>query len=338
MYTETHKYRGESVKNIIMKIKYSDLIQKYNDILYQYQINLKITNWTMSQLLLTSSIILTGTEIRKFRSRCKSPFLVSHFDIIYSEIDSNVRDTLVKTYVKQNVSNIRKRSWNELSNDAQEQRRTHMRQIRTLVDYDNKPKSIPWSKGKTKHDDERLLKLSNDRRNTGNPMYGRKHSDAMKKKKSEQLKLKILSGKWTPHIHNSRTHWTCSYEGIKYRSSWEAMYASLNPRDTFETIRIPYVFNGQQKIYIVDFCNTTTNVLTEIKPMVHQSTEQFVKKVTAATKWCEENGYTFRILGEQYFIDQFNNIPFDKLDIPNIKSKLSKIIYEANKTNQNNQT
>lgn len=318
-----------------MKIGYHVLIEKYNEILSQHQIKLRILKWVQSQVILTSSIVLYETEIRKFRSRCMSPFLVQYFDDIYSVNDPTIRDNLVKGYVRQNVSNIRKKHWDTLSNEEQQSRREHMKQIQKLVDYDNKPKIIPWCKGKTKLTDRRLLKVSNDRQGTGNPMYGKIHTEEMKKKRSEEVKQKILSGEWTPNVHNSRTHWNCSYNGIKYRSSWEAMYASLNPQDDFETIRIPYMFNGQRKIYIVDFCNTIDKILTEIKPIAHQMSEQVIAKIQAAKLWCEENDYVFRIISESYFIDHFNSIPFDNLNIPNIKSKLSKIIYEASKTNRN---
>lgn len=64
-----------------------------------------------------------------------------------------------------------------------------------------------------------------------------------------------------------------------------------------------------------------------------QTKEKYKAKFKAARDWCDYNGYKFRVVTQEYFIQEYNNIPFDMLDIPNIQEKLRKIKNEANKTN-----
>ncbi len=134
----------------------------------------------------------------------------------------------------------------------------------------------------------------------------RMHSEESKRKQSVLLKNKIKSGDWTPNVHNSRTHFSAEsvINGVvkKYRSSWEAAYATIYPKAEFEKIRIPYMYLDKYHIYIVDFLKEDTKELIEIKPTSHLSNPKYIKKREAALQFCQDQGYTFIEHDEKYFL------------------------------------
>jgi very-short-patch-repair endonuclease len=263
--------------------------------------------------------------------------LSAAFDKIYTTPDVVVRNMMVLTIKNSNASVANKKYWEEAPADMKERKIKHMQQICKLADHSNEVYLYhePWNKGKTKLTDARLMKNSQDRTGSGNPMHGSVMSDEQRLEKSNLIKSRIASGEWTPHVHNSRTHLDCSFNGKKYRSSWEVMYAALNQQDLYESVRIKYDYLNNNHTYIVDFVNHTTKILTEIKPKEHTTDPKVLCKEQAGIKWCLLNGYQYRILTQQYFVDEFDNIPFEKITIPNIRVRLAKIKYEATKTNRN---
>lgn len=316
-----------------MKLSYSSLVIKYNQRLLESGVSLRILSWVVGQLTLSTGEILNTPQIKLFRSRVASTMLRPFMDQVYNAPEEK-RLTIVKDIKSAYASATNREWWLNLDDSAKDIKIKHMRSIQRLVDQAKIQRCEPWNKGKTKHNDVRLAKNSVDRSHSGNPMYGTKMSEEQKKIKSDWVKDRICRGVWTPHVHNSRTRWNCSYKGKKYRSSWEAIYAALNPTDAYEEVRVRYrVGTADEKVYIVDFCNHQTNVLTEIKPKVHTESEVFVAKAAAAQAWCEENGYTFRVLTEQYFVDAFDEIPFDEITIPNLREKIARIRSEACKQN-----
>lgn len=317
-----------------MRKSQETLIDEYNHIL---MINKQVTRavkWAYGKLELSNGVLLTPPDIKAFRSHIKSRMLCTHIDRLYGACDN--RGILIKEIQREYASIKNKEYWKSLDPDVAENKREHMRTVQKMVDYSAIVFPEPWNKGKTKHDDSRLLKNSKDRTGSNNPMYGHTWSEEQKHQKSEWVKERIERGVWTPHVHNSRTHWNCTYNGKQYRSSWEAMYASLNPNDEYEVVRIPYVLHNARRIYIVDFCNHLNKTLTEIKPTAHTITEEYCAKVKSAEEWCLANGYTFNVVTEHYFVYNYNNILFDELNIPNIREKLARIKSEANKQNTDN--
>lgn len=309
--------------------KQKQMLEKYNTLFENNELRLRVLEWNVQILLNNKVSLKTKTEKRKFRTRASSQLLLSSFDTIYNTTDNDQRDEIVKSIQKQNASMQNKQYWNNLDENTKEQKREHMRKIRHLVNYDTKPYVRPWNKGKTKETDIRLKEISKQRSGQGNPMFGTIMSKEEKQRKSILIKERIKTGEWTPHIHNSRTHWECSYEGKQYRSSWEAIYASLNPNDEYELIRISYSYENKERIYIVDFVNRQTCTLTEIKPQEHITSAQTKVKFKAAEEWCRKNNYIFRVLTQDYFIENYDKIPFEQLTIPNILTKLRRLKYEA---------
>lgn len=302
------------------------IVESYNSKFTQHQLTVRIVSWTREVIKLNTNVSLEGTERRKFQSRSKSKMILPHFDVIYSIADSSVRDGEVQAIQAAHASKTNKQHWNSLPDDEREVRVNRMRQIQKLSPpYNQRKPRYQWNLGKTKDTDDRLLQMSISRKGAGNPMFGRFMSEDEKRRKSELIKSRILTGEWTPHVHNSRTHWQCIYNDRKYRSSWEAMYAYLNPTDEYEKIRVQYEFEGKRKIYIVDFVNHATKTLTEIKPQTHMESAQFLQKQSAARDWCSSSGYVYRVLTERYFVDNYHLIDFNDLIIPNIREKLLKI-------------
>lgn len=137
------------------------------------------------------------------------------------------------------------------------------------------------------------------------------HKD-MGKKLSLIMKTKIAEGKFTPNITNSWTRKNIELDigGIKtkFRSSWEAAYAVLNPTHQYEKIRIPYELNGITKTYIVDFADFENNVLYEIKPITMKNTNLCLLKESAAIKWVTDNGWTYKYITDEWFIDHIDKL------------------------------
>lgn len=117
----------------------------------------------------------------------------------------------------------------------------------------------------------------------------------------------------------------------RYRSGWEHAFMRFCDNNEHivqwasESISIPYrnPITGKQTIYVPDFLimyrtrnNTTRAELIEIKPKGQSVVEEKMKsrdravvavnyaKWDAATKWCQRNGLTFRVITED---DLFRN-------------------------------
>lgn len=136
--------------------------------------------------------------------------------------------------------------------------------------------------------------------------HERKHSNITKNKQSKLVREKIKNGSWTPNIHNSRTHHTAEaiINGVtkRFRSSWEAVYAVLNPSAQFEKVRLPYMYNGVEHIYIVDFFKNDTKELIELKPECQINSSKYILKREAAQHFCQDKGYIFIEHTEKYFL------------------------------------
>jgi hypothetical protein len=117
----------------------------------------------------------------------------------------------------------------------------------------------------------------------------------------------------------------------RYRSGWEHAFMRFCDNNEHivqwasESITIPYrnPITGKQTVYVPDFLimyrtrnNTTRAELIEIKPRGQSVIEEKMKsrdravvavnyaKWDAATKWCQRNGLTFRVITED---DLFRN-------------------------------
>lgn len=342
LLTEIHKYKGNVFTENGMGFRREhQVMEKYNKLFQANGLLLRVLKWDEDQIAFNIGYSLVGLKERqKFRCRCNSINILPLLDKIYQDSCAEARDLFVKNLTNKNASKTNKDYWDNLDAITKLHRIKHIQDIQSRVDRSKIMHGIPWNKGKTKYNDARLQLISEQRSGAGNPMFGARMSIADRHAKSILIKQRILDGLWTPHVHNSRTHWQCTYDGKKYRSSWEAIYASLNPRDEYETVRVEYEFSDATStsthVYIVDFVNHHTKVLTEIKPIIHTDGAKFDIKCKAAEQWCTINSYNFRVISQQYFVDNFSKIDFDKLSITNMRQKLARIKYEAEKSNRNN--
>ena len=122
------------------------------------------------------------------------------------------------------------------------------------------------------------------------------------KKSSETMHRKILSGEYTPNTNNRYTHnkLASNKTGINtYRSSWEVKFHETNPHLEYETVRIPYKYKGESKVYIVDFCDQKKKILYEVKPSEFLDQPLNKVKFKAARSWCAENNYKFSLITEK---------------------------------------
>lgn len=172
-----------------------------------------------------------------------------------------------------------------------------------------------WNTGKNKYNCESLAALSKARIGKGNPRYGKTHSDEYKRQSSQRMKDKIASGKFTPNSNNRQTHYDVQFNGVKYRSSWEAVYHQLNPDAEYETLRIPYEFEGKTHIYIVDFVNHCTREVIEVKPVELFENDKMKSKIRALEIWSEQNNYRVVKFTQHDICKYQSSIRIDEFDI-----------------------
>ncbi|MGI0076428.1 MAG: Tn7 transposase TnsA N-terminal domain-containing protein [Nitrosopumilaceae archaeon] len=324
-----------------MKRIISDLVSELNTLLIQASNKIIICKWTAGRnkniVTLSNGVIISGVaELRKFRQRVRSKSLQLFIDTIYNSDDIQERDKIVSQLQAQHASEVNKLFWINLPPAIKTKRLIHAQSIYKFVDRTAVDRTKNWMltlKGQTKETNQYLKSMSEKRIGTGNPMYGKKHKPETKKKQSDLIKQRIRDGEWTPNVHNSRTHWSAEYNGKKYRSSWELIYHCFNPTDLYEQIRIPYIIDNEHHTYIVDFYNPNANILTEIKPSCRLNEKIFQKKYQAAVMWCHEHQCIFRILTEEYFIENINKI--EELNIPSLEKTIRGMKYEAYKKNRN---
>lgn len=155
-------------------------------------------------------------------------------------------------------------------------------------------------------------------------MYGKNHSLENKERWSLDVKNKIKEGEWTPNIINSYTRKNFLWLDKKYRSSWEAGFHQLNPDCYYEDLKIDYYYQEKWRIYIVDFIDYKKRIVYEIKPTSKQKDYITKVKIKAAQKWCEENNFEFKLINENYFIENHNNLNLEEFD-ENTRKNLEKL-------------
>ena len=122
------------------------------------------------------------------------------------------------------------------------------------------------------------------------------------------MKGLIQTGKFTPPARNSRTHWTATVNGFKYRSSWEALWHYINPWLDYETVRVQYLYEGKTHNYTVDFVDRERRKLIEVKPIEHCSDSKTIAKELYAKQWCKENGYSFEFVTQYDILEAYSKL------------------------------
>lgn len=155
---------------------------------------------------------------------------------------------------------------------------------------------------------------------------GKKHKMECSKKSSISIKKIIEEGRFTPPITNTWTHWDSKIKFedgtfIKFRSSWEACFYYSNRHMVYETIRV----RGENKTYVSDFFDESTNTMYELKPRNRYNIE--IDKMTCLQNYCKETGIKFIWINESNILDY---IDVDKLskDEDNIE-QFNKMIKDA---------
>lgn len=146
---------------------------------------------------------------------------------------------------------------------------------------------------------------------------------------SKIMRTRILNGEFTPNSNNRNTHWDSYYKDKKYRSSWEALYQYFDPSAEYETLRIPYIFENKEYIYIVDFVNHITKTAIEVKPRELTKDKKTQSKILALKEWCKNNNYTFVLADKEFLLSHTSYIDYALFD----KDTANKIrtLYEQNK-------
>lgn len=303
-------------------------LEKFNNILVEYNQKLRAVSITGKEVKLSNGVCLTSEkDVRLCKRRVSKGHTVwkENFDKLYHK-DVNVR----KEYEKRCRS---KTSAQGGVNCQKKHGVTIAKHNLTCRTAGFKKGNKSWNAGLTKHTNKSIAKLSENRKGAGNPMYGKSHTEEYKKQQSIRVKQSILNGKFTPNSNNRNTHWDSYYNGKKYRSSWEALYQHFDPGAEYETLRIPYIFENKEFIYIVDFVNHKTKQAIEVKPKELIKDKKTQCKLQALKEWCKSNNYNFILADKNYFISQTIPKCFDNFD----KKTQEKIqaLYEVNKTNKN---
>lgn len=128
------------------------------------------------------------------------------------------------------------------------------------------------------------------------------------------MKNKILNGEFTPssnYNRASRVIVTINGKKNSFRSSWEAAYFCVMHDQgielRYELIRIPYHYNDNEFVYIVDFVTNDGN-LVEIKPKSRCSFPKEISKFEAARNWCIQRNKIFHIIDESWFMENSQSI------------------------------
>ena len=285
--------------------------------------SIRCVSYSQKYVELSNGVMLDGkNKVERFFRRLAAGWNV---DLAYN-ISESIRDEYISEY-KSSLARVGGINCQKQNPHIKEIAKENLRQVRLAGKNTEKMRSGEisiWNKGLTKETDYRLQKVSKQRTGEGNPMFGHQHTDEYKKNASVTMKENIKSGKFTPNVKNSRTHWQVIYSGKRFRSSWEAAWFALNRHYEYETKRISYWLNGIERIYIVDFYDPITNTLVEVKPAEHTYGEVFEAKKSWAEKWAEENNGKYIVVTQQYLKDNMDQLLLS--DLPDeVKIKIQGI-------------
>lgn len=268
-------------------------------------------------ILSTGLIIDNLKEYQKFTRRLfsKNAKATFCFDTLYSS-DFKVRQEAEKE-LRSNISSKNSiAGWKTITKE----RRREIASKRSKKAWSEgrlKKESIKckgWNRGLSKESNESLKNMGDSRRGADNPMSREKvlkwpeeKIKAYRKKLSDAMKSAIENGKFTPNIHNSKTHWTATFDGKTFRSSLEAaVSAILEDHYIFEDTRIRYYDGNEERIYIVDFTSHLDKMMIEVKPS--SLIDQTSLKTLAGMRHAKDIGYDFSILSEKFLIEHKNEL------------------------------
>jgi len=299
------------------------MVPYWNTVLNSYNSDLTVLSYDGQVIKLSNGVILSGKlEIQSFRRRLsKHPTLI---DEIYST------DTSISTSARKRIKSLGCRQGGLAAQRLYPELRKNMN---TGIPWNKGTVGMVniWNKGLTKEIDDRVLKhFSQGRLGDKNPAFGKPVSDELKEQKSNHMKHLILEGLFTPPVHNSLTRKNLEFNGKKYRSSWEVLFAFLHPDFLYEKVRIPYKDSGKPKVHITDFLDPTNNIIYEIKPECNR--KKITTKLRESIKWCKKNGYTYVLITENELFGNVDTNIFENFE-PHVRRLLTGA-YNAFQKNQ----
>lgn len=271
------------------------IISEINNSLKENKQKIYIIEYKKQYIKFNNGIQLSGDECKKYRNmyvKSSNIEYLKHHDYILSS-----NDILLSLNI---ILNNEKKRLCSLGGENAYQKNINMfvRKGHTPWNKGTKGVVTAWNKGLTKETSNSVLKISKAKMGEKNPMFGVKHTIEYKLSQSKKMKKMILDGTFTPNAGNRYTHFQFHNNGIYYRSSWELNFHELYPNLKYEQIRIPYVYNMIEHVYITDFIDEENKKIYEIKPSTLVDDEKVKAKTSAAIVWCEENGYTYHIITE----------------------------------------
>jgi hypothetical protein len=297
----------------------SRMKSQINEQLEKYQQKLRIIEYTAQFISLSNGCIISGAERKKFSARFRATT-----SIWIEKFDAIMNGEISETEIKHLLAVQRGKKCQAL----------HGEKIKLNLNT-----GIPWMKGKFglfvghKHTEETKKKISQKNSGKRNGMFGRVHSDEHKKQLSVKMKSLILTGQFTPNSNNRNTYWDATFDGKQYRSSWEAMYQYYNQNAEYETLRIPYLWNGDNHVYIVDFVDHISKLAIEVKPKELFKGDKWAAKYDALVEWAIAQNYTVLLVDQHWLSSQSSSPDLDRFD-NKTAHKIGKL-YETGKSNRN---
>jgi hypothetical protein len=250
---------------------------------------------------------------------CKSKLQSENAIKMWSNLTNDSNKLLVRN---------KKISLNKLGKHPSKYVMVKPRRIQTDAEKKKRVKSRSWYRPS----DETKLKISESNKIVHNSIEFKNRNKetrlAAGKRISKIMKQKISDGTFTPCITNSWTHWKAEIiynnQVKKFRSRWEAIvYLIFNGLVEYEKIRIPYVYNNENKNYIVDFVDYKNRIIYEVKPESLIDNNKNICKSLAANDWCKINDYKYEILSEKWIIQNKHLVDWDLY--PELKVVINKI-------------
>lgn len=164
---------------------------------------------------------------------------------------------------------------------------------------------------------ERLKELLKNK--TNHPMYGKCHSEESneknRKSNMETTRRKMLNGEinWNVGYKSGHYYSKKNDKTFYYRSSYELeVFKFLDKNDCIvsyesESLYIPYIFEGIEKIYIPDlkiFYSDGIVSLIEIKPNRLRKDKKNQAKWAYAKEYCKENNLKWEVWDESYIFSK----------------------------------
>lgn len=325
-------YQKDSYRNV-KRIEIFEILMKYTNFLNQYNdVDLKERLFYFINKI--DKVILCEhcekqrckpihvTNIEKLTKTCcdKECRIIRQKKIttlMHANFSVEQRKARSQKIIKYQAQSFEKKYGKEKANKYKQQISDRMKG--TKQSLETKQKKLKSLKGR-KFSNEHRKKLSiANKNNHKDPEFKKLHAARLCKaapKISEKLKQRIANGEFTPCITNSWTHWDVKIvknnKIYKFRSTFEAVYWLLNPELLFETIRVPYYWEGKVHNYIIDFEDKSQRIIYEIKPTSLLSDKKNQTKLQAAQNWAKTNSYQFKIIDNNWFKKYAYLIDYEK--------------------------